>query len=86
MCSPPNTVSIACIAPFAQLPRIGLYKRFVHFEAVVHESTILSFPPPTCVAHPVAIRLHDYWTVYDPASDLLFVCYTRHNIGNNNIV
>jgi len=39
------------------------YKIFVYFEAIVHESTILSFPPPTCIAHPGAILLHDDWTV-----------------------
>ena len=52
------------------------YKIFVYFEAVVHESTILSFPPPTCIAHPGAILLHDYWTVYDSPSDLrLYAIY-----------
>jgi len=33
------------------------YKIFFYFEAVVHKSTILSFPSPTCVAHPVAMLL-----------------------------
>jgi len=66
-------------------PRLGLYKIFVYFEAVVHESTILSFPPPTCIAHPGAILLHGYWTVYDSPSDLPFLCYTPYNIGNKNI-
>jgi len=42
---------------------VGLYKIFVYFEAVVHEPTILSFPTPTCIAHPGAILLHDDWTV-----------------------
>jgi len=64
----------------------GLYKIFVYFEAVVNESTILSFPPHTCIAHPGAIRLHDYWTVYNSPSDLPFVCYTPYTIGHNNIV
>jgi len=53
----------------------GLYKIFVDFEAVVHESTILSSPPPTCIAHPGTIRLRNHWTVYDSPSDLLRVCY-----------
>jgi len=53
----------------------SLYKIFFHFEAVVHESIIISFPPPTCIAHPGAILLHDYWTVYDSDSDLPCVCY-----------
>jgi len=39
---------------------LSLYKIFVYVEAVVHESTILSFSPLTCIAHPGAIRLHDY--------------------------
>jgi len=43
--------------------RVDIYKIFVYFEAIVHESTILSFPPPTCIAHPGAILLHDDWTV-----------------------
>jgi len=37
------------------LPRVGLYKRFVYFEAVVHESILLLLPPPTCIAHTIAI-------------------------------
>jgi len=41
---------------------VGLYKIFVYFEAV-HKSTVLSFPPPTCIAQPGVILLHDYWTV-----------------------
>ena len=38
---------------------VGLYKIFVYFEAIVHESTILSCSPPTCIAHPGAILLHN---------------------------
>ena len=58
---------------------LGLYKILVYFEAVVHESTILSFPPPTCIAHPGAMLLHNHWTVYDPPSDLPFVCCAIHH-------
>jgi len=65
---------------------LGLYKRFFPCEAAVHESTILSFPPPTCIAHPGAILLHDYWAVYDSPFELSFVYYTPYNIGTNNIV
>ena len=43
-------------------------------------------PPPTCIVHPGAVLLHDYWTVYDSPPDLPFVCYTPSNIRNNNIV
>jgi len=42
---------------------LSLYKIFVYFEARVHESTILSPPLPTCIAHRGAALLHDYWTV-----------------------
>jgi len=66
--------------------KLGLYKIFVYLEAVAHESTILLFPPHTRIAHPGAILLHDYWTVYDSPSDLPFACYTPYNIDNNNIV
>jgi len=38
---------------------LGLHKIFVYLEAIVHESTILSFAPPTCIAPPGAILLHD---------------------------
>jgi len=41
----------------------GLYKIFVYFESFVHEAIVLSFLPPTCIAHTVAIRLHDYWAI-----------------------
>ena len=44
-------------------PPLGLYNILFYFEASVHESTILSFPAPTCIAHPGAVLLHDYWAV-----------------------
>jgi len=31
---------------------VSLHKIFVYVEAVVHESPILAFSPPTCIAHP----------------------------------
>ena len=65
---------------------VSLYKRFVYFEALVQDSTILSFPAPTCIAHRGAILLHDDWAVYDSPSDLPCVCHTPYNIGNNNIL
>ena len=65
---------------------IGLHKIVDYFEAVVHESTILAPPPPTCIAHPGPILLHEYLTVYDSPPDLPLVCKTLYNIGNNNIV
>jgi len=30
---------------------VGLYKKIVYVEAVVHESTIHACPPPTCIVH-----------------------------------
>ena len=42
---------------------LGLYKILVYFGAIVHESTILSFPTPTCMARPDAILLHDYYII-----------------------
>jgi len=51
---------------------ISLYKIFVYFEASVHESIIPLFPPPTCIAHTIAIRLHDYCAMYDPSLRPLF--------------
>jgi len=69
-----------------RLLQLGLYKIFVYVEAVGHESTILSFPPSTCIAHPAPVLLHDYWTVYDSPSDLPCVCYTPHTFGNTNSV
>ena len=65
---------------------MSLYKIFVYFEAVVYESSSLSFPTPTCIAHPGAILFHDSRTVYDSPSDLPFVCYIPYNTGNNIIV
>jgi len=56
----------------------GLYKiLFVYFETIVHESNILLSPPPTCISHAVAIRLHDYWAVYDNSSTPLL--YAIHH-------
>ena len=65
---------------------VGLYTIFVYLEVVVHKSSFLSPSLPTCIAHPGAIRLHDYWTVCDSPSELPFVCYIPYNIGNNNIL
>jgi len=65
---------------------LNVYKIFVYLEGVAHESAILLFPPHSRIAHPGAILLHDYWTVYDSPSDLPFLCYTPYNIGNNIIV
>ena len=44
---------------------LGLYKIFVHFEAVVHESIILSLPSTTCIAHTIAALSHGYRAIND---------------------
>jgi len=44
---------------------VVLYKILFDFEAFVHESIILSLPPPICIALTIAIRLHDYCAIYD---------------------
>jgi len=43
--------------------------------------------PPTCIAHTIAILLHDYCAIYDPPpSELPFVCHIPYNNGDGNIV
>jgi len=44
-------------------PALAFTRYSFYFEAFVHESTILTCPPPTCIAHPSAILLHEDWTV-----------------------
>jgi len=73
-------VRVECEPPFS------LYKIFLYFEAFVHESIIHLVPPPTCISHTVATLMHDYWAVYEPPSDLPFVCHTSYNIGHYNTV
>jgi len=53
-------------------PHLGLYNIFFYFESFVHELIVLSFLPPTCIAHTFAILLHDYWAVYHAFSTPLF--------------
>jgi len=66
--------------------QLGRYKIFFYFESFVHESNLLSFLPPTCIAHPVAIPLHDYRAVYDPPLDPPSICHAPYKIGNYNVV
>ena len=59
----------------------GLYKRSVYLKNVLHERIILFVPLPICIAHPSAIRLHDYWAVYDippPSPDSPCVCHALY--------
>jgi len=50
------------------LSMFGLYKLFFSFESFEHETNLVSFLPPTWIAHTVAVLLHDYRAVYDPPS------------------
>ena len=47
----------------------------------MHESIVLSFRPPTRIAHThtVAILLHNYWATYDPLSTS-FLYVIHHTI------
>jgi len=58
------------------MQEIGLYKILFYFEAFVHESMICLWPPPTCIARTIAIRLHVYRAIYDaPPTPLLYTIY-----------
>jgi len=43
----------------------------------MHESIVLSFLPPTCIGHTVAIRLRDSWAINDPSS--ISLLYASHH-------
>jgi len=47
-------------------PWLSLYKILLHCKALVWESIILSLPPPTCKAYPIAILLHAHCAIYAP--------------------
>ena len=55
---------------------LDLYKILFYFEPWVHESIVLSFFRPACIAYTVAILLHGYWAIYDPSSTSLCMPYT----------
>jgi len=47
-------------------------------RVVCARSNVLSLPPPTCIAHNVAIRLHDYWAIYDlPSTSPLYAIHHK---------
>jgi len=57
----------------------GPYKIFFHFKAFVHESILLCFPSPTCIAHTIAILGHGCFAIeYPPPT--LFLNAIRHTI------
>jgi len=51
--------------PFRGPISSGVYKILFYFEAYVHESIILLLPPPTRVAHTLAILLQYYCAIFD---------------------
>jgi len=58
------------------LLRLGLYKILYYLEAFVHDSIILSLPPPTCIARTIAILLHVYCAIYDaPPTPLVYAMH-----------
>ena len=42
------------------------YKILFHFKALLWESIILSLPPSSCNAYPIAILLHGFCTIDAP--------------------
>jgi len=64
---------------------LGLYTIFFT-PSRLHESIVLSFFRPACIARTVAIPSHAYWAIYAPPLDFPFVCQTPYNIGDNKIV
>jgi len=62
---------------------VGLYRRLVSLEAFVHESIILLLPTPTCVAHTIAMLMHDYCAIYNAPRPPFYVPHTIYNIGNS---
>ena len=59
--------------------------RGIHFEAVVHESTILVSPIANCIAHTIAMLLQDLRTIR-PLPPTPLVCHRPYHIGNGNIL
>jgi len=59
---------------------VGLYKIFVYFKGFVQDRIILFLPLPICIAHTVAILLHDYCcAIYDrpPTPRLYAIHHTQ---------
>jgi len=53
--------------PWAEPPlQVSPYKIFFHFKALLCESIILLFPPPTCKAYPITILLYAHFAIYAP--------------------
>jgi len=59
-------MAISCAASYNRKQgelELGLYKIFVYFKAFVHERIIPILPFLTCIAHTIAILLHDYCAI-----------------------
>jgi len=80
------TLSPVLDSAAATRPRFDLYKIFVHFQAVVHDSVILLLPPTTCIAHTIAILVHGDCAINDSSPTPPFVSHTPYNGGRDNIV
>jgi len=64
-----------CEAYVADL-QVGLYKILFYFKAFVHGRIILFVPLPICIAHTIAILLHDDCALYDsPPTTLLYAIH-----------
>jgi len=50
----------------------------------VHESIIFLLPPPTCIAHTVAMLLQYYCAIFDPPPTPRFLCHTPYNSVHSN--
>jgi len=59
---------------------LGFHKIFFDFESCAHGSIVLSFLPPTCISHTVAILVHDYWAADDPPPDPPCVRHIHHTL------
>jgi len=61
------------------------FTRYCSTSRLVHESTILLLPPPTCIACTIAILVHGYCAIYDAPPPHPCVCHTPYDIGNSSI-
>jgi len=67
------------ISQSTRTPQLGLHKIFFYYESFMHESIILSFPQPTCIAHTVAVLLHGYCAICAPPQPPFCMLYTIQN-------
>ena len=64
------------------LAPVGLHKKFVRFEAVVHGPIMRFLPPTTCIADTTAMLFYGYCAIIDsfPAPPLLSHTAIHHTI------